>query len=76
MKNIFQYILAQRAKMYWKMISKSPNFVPFGVNLTYFEVEPDLRVQDIAMIGWCGKTSAYLMTSTESPALDLGLTSG
>ena len=31
-----QYILAQRAKMYWNLIWKSPGFVPFGANLTHF----------------------------------------
>ena len=29
----FQYILARRAKMYWKLILKSPRFVGFDANL-------------------------------------------
>ena len=32
----FQYIWPLPAKMYWNMIWKCPEFVPFGVNLTHF----------------------------------------
>ena len=40
-KIIFQYILARRAKMYWKLILKSQIFVPFGTNLTQIRVNSD-----------------------------------
>ena len=33
---------AHRAKMYWNMILKSPQFVPFDANLTHFEPKPAL----------------------------------
>ena len=35
----FQYILAHRAKMYWKMILKSLRCILFGANLAHFEAE-------------------------------------
>ena len=38
-KNSFQYNLARRAKLYWKLILKSQRFVPFGANLYRFGVD-------------------------------------
>ena len=40
----FQYILPLRAKMSWKLIFKSPRFVPFGANVSQLKDKHDTPV--------------------------------
>ena len=58
-QDIFQSLFAHWAKLYWNLIWKCPNFVPFWANMTLFEVKPDTSeitwdfITRVADSWWC-----------------------
>ena len=70
----FQYTLALRAKMYWKLILKSLIFAQFSANMTHFGARSDIPVCNISEaieihmnsnrstwdLIWCVSTKWYL----------------
>ena len=73
----FQYILAPRAKMYWKLILKSPRFVPFGVNLIQFRGNSDILAQtNILSGGVAFRTEIGLNETFHEKAINRHTTTG
>ena len=69
LKIILQYILARRAKMYWKIIFKSPRFVKFYVHLTHY-MDKSASPERLDLGQRCGRTwwmEAVSLSSYASP---------
>ena len=72
----FQYILPLRAKMSWKLIFKSPRFVPFylgaiwpnlGATLTSLDIRQLVRVKWPINKGWIKKNKLMNLSKADPP---------